>query len=167
MLQCGCCTCVYTVWLEIFTENMLVAVCVYGVWLSHIVCQLTCLLMCLLMHVCTHWLRFGCSEVGVCVCVCVCVAIVHLVPLSLHNKHVQAVFRKRACLLRVLLFNSLSPSLPLPFSRDCKADGRPFHLFRLLVLYHDPELCSFLDTKKLAPEVYLQQWVWNSLCCKE
>ena len=43
--------------------------------------------------------------------------------------------------------------------RDCKADGRPFHLFRLLLLYHDPELCSYMDTKKLPPDTYLQPWV--------
>ena len=43
--------------------------------------------------------------------------------------------------------------------RDCKADGRPFHLFRLLLLYHDPGLCSFFDTMKLAPEDYLLPWV--------
>ena len=49
--------------------------------------------------------------------------------------------------------------------RDCKADGRPFHLFRLLLLYHDPELCSMLDTKKLAPECYLQQWVGSACVC--
>ena len=38
-------------------------------------------------------------------------------------------------------------------------DGKPFYLFRLLLLYHDPELCSFLDTKKLSPDHYLQPWV--------
>lgn len=42
--------------------------------------------------------------------------------------------------------------------RNCKADGKPFHLFRLLLLYHDPELCAFLDTKKCAPELYAQRW---------
>lgn len=43
-------------------------------------------------------------------------------------------------------------------------DGKPFYLFRLLLLYHDPELCSFLDTKKLSPDKYLQPWVsWRSL----
>lgn len=49
--------------------------------------------------------------------------------------------------------------LPPSLARDCKADGRPFHLFRLLLLYHDPALCSFFDTKKLAPEHYLLPWV--------
>lgn len=37
-------------------------------------------------------------------------------------------------------------------------NGDPFHLFRLLLLYHDPELCSFLDTKKLTPEFYCRSW---------
>ncbi|KAL5271244.1 hypothetical protein ACHWQZ_G001771 [Mnemiopsis leidyi] len=42
--------------------------------------------------------------------------------------------------------------------RNCKADGKPFHLFRLLLLYHDPELCAFLDTKKCPPDLYAQRW---------
>lgn len=50
-------------------------------------------------------------------------------------------------------------TLSLPVARDCKADGQPFHLFRLLLLYHDPGLCSFFDTMKLAPEDYLLPWV--------
>ena len=33
-----------------------------------------------------------------------------------------------------------------------------FHLLRLLVLYHDPELCSFLDSKKVHPEQYTGSW---------
>lgn len=37
--------------------------------------------------------------------------------------------------------------------------GDPFHLFRLLLLYHDPELCSFLDTKKITPDLYCRSWV--------
>lgn len=43
--------------------------------------------------------------------------------------------------------------------RNCKSDGKPFHLFRLLLLYHDPELCAFLDTKKCSPDLYAQKWV--------
>lgn len=50
----------------------------------------------------------------------------------------------------------LPPTLPL---RDCKSDGQPFHLFRLLLLYHDPGFCSFFDTMKLSPEDYLLPWV--------
>lgn len=32
-------------------------------------------------------------------------------------------------------------------------------LFRLLLLYFDPELCSFLDTKKITPDMYTLSWV--------
>lgn len=34
-----------------------------------------------------------------------------------------------------------------------------FHLLRLLILYHDPELCNFLDTKKVTPEDFAMPWV--------
>ncbi len=37
------------------------------------------------------------------------------------------------------------------------------HLFRLLLLYHEPELCSFLDSHKIAPNLYTQKWVNNPL----
>lgn len=43
--------------------------------------------------------------------------------------------------------------------RDCSLKGRPFHLFRLLIQYHEPELCSFLDTKKITPDSYALNWV--------
>ncbi|KAK2169963.1 hypothetical protein LSH36_5g02007 [Paralvinella palmiformis] len=42
--------------------------------------------------------------------------------------------------------------------RDCNKNGKPFHLFRLLLQYHDPELCSFLDTRKIAPDTYAISW---------
>lgn len=44
--------------------------------------------------------------------------------------------------------------------RDCVPKGRPFHLYRLLLQYHEPELCSFLDTKKITPDSYAINWVW-------
>jgi hypothetical protein len=34
-----------------------------------------------------------------------------------------------------------------------------YSLLRLLILYHDPKLCSFLDTKRITPESYAQPWV--------
>ena len=43
--------------------------------------------------------------------------------------------------------------------RECCKNGRPFHLFRLLLQYHDPELCSFLDTKRVTPDSYAKTWV--------
>lgn len=36
---------------------------------------------------------------------------------------------------------------------------QPFHLLRLLLLYHDPELCNFFDSLKLTPEHYASKWV--------
>lgn len=46
--------------------------------------------------------------------------------------------------------------------RDCVVKGRPFHLYRLLLQYHEPELCSFLDTKKITPDSYAINWVFGS-----
>nr|CAG4650055.1 EOG090X03TX [Sida crystallina] len=36
--------------------------------------------------------------------------------------------------------------------------GNAMNLFRLLLLYHEPELCSFLDSHKIAPDLYIWQW---------
>ncbi|XP_054261795.1 TBC1 domain family member 23 isoform X2 [Macrosteles quadrilineatus] len=33
-----------------------------------------------------------------------------------------------------------------------------FHLFRLLLLYHDPQLCNFLDTRRITPDKYATPW---------
>ncbi|XP_067315759.1 TBC1 domain family member 23 isoform X2 [Pseudorasbora parva] len=54
--------------------------------------------------------------------------------------------------------------------RDCFVKGRPFHLFRLLLQYHEPELCSFLDTKKITPDSYAISWLgslFSSHCLPE
>ncbi|KAL3885206.1 hypothetical protein ACJMK2_025294 [Sinanodonta woodiana] len=51
--------------------------------------------------------------------------------------------------------------------RDFDKSGKPFHLFRLLLLYHDPELCSFLDTKRITPDLYASSWfreLFASVC---
>uniref|UniRef100_A0A1L8DAR7 TBC1 domain family member 23 n=2 Tax=Nyssomyia neivai TaxID=330878 RepID=A0A1L8DAR7_9DIPT len=42
--------------------------------------------------------------------------------------------------------------------KGCVKQGNVFHLFRLLVLYHDPELCSMLDTKRITPDLYCRTW---------
>lgn len=42
--------------------------------------------------------------------------------------------------------------------KGCVKNGNVFHLFRLLILYHDPELCSMLDTKKITPDQYSMLW---------
>ncbi|XP_078513868.1 TBC1 domain family member 23 isoform X1 [Lissotriton helveticus] len=49
--------------------------------------------------------------------------------------------------------------------RDCSQKGRPFHLFRLLLQYHEPELCSFLDTKKITPDSYALNWLGSLFSC--
>jgi len=33
-----------------------------------------------------------------------------------------------------------------------------YHLLRLLIQYHDPELCSILDSKKVTPNLYVKDW---------
>jgi hypothetical protein len=43
--------------------------------------------------------------------------------------------------------------------RDCVRNGSPYHLFRLLLLYHDPELCTFLDTRKVTTDSFAHIWV--------
>lgn len=42
--------------------------------------------------------------------------------------------------------------------KGCAKNGNVFHVFRLLILYHDPELCSMLDTKKITPDQYSTTW---------
>lgn len=40
-----------------------------------------------------------------------------------------------------------------------------YHLLRLLIQYHDPELCSILDSKKVTPNLYVKDW-FSSLFAK-
>jgi len=53
----------------------------------------------------------------------------------------------------------------IPFCFNSQSDDisslnkQPFHLLRLLLFYHDPELGSFLDTKKINLESYAFSWV--------
>lgn len=42
--------------------------------------------------------------------------------------------------------------------QSCQLNGNAFHILRLLLLYHDPELCSFLDTKRITPDMYCLSW---------
>lgn len=41
---------------------------------------------------------------------------------------------------------------------NVKDKGNVYHVFRLLILYHDPELCAVLDTCKITPEMYAMSW---------
>ncbi|GAB1300343.1 TBC1 domain family member 23 [Apodemus speciosus] len=56
------------------------------------------------------------------------------------------------------LYNCFYAIMNKYIPRDCPLKGRPFHLFRLLIQYHEPELCSFLDTKKITPDSYALNW---------
>lgn len=55
-------------------------------------------------------------------------------------------------------YNIFNAILKRYIPNDCVQNGSPFHLFRLLMLYHDPELCAFLDTKKISPDSYAHLW---------
>ncbi|XP_029939166.1 TBC1 domain family member 23 isoform X2 [Salarias fasciatus] len=57
------------------------------------------------------------------------------------------------------LYNCFYAIMNKYIPRDCVAKGRPFHLYRLLLQYHEPELCSFLDTKKITPDSYAINWL--------
>lgn len=57
------------------------------------------------------------------------------------------------------IYNCFYAMLYKYIPRDCVRDGKPFHLFRLLLQYHDPELCTFLESKKLWPDMYCQRWL--------
>ncbi|XP_071368779.1 TBC1 domain family member 23 isoform X2 [Centroberyx affinis] len=68
------------------------------------------------------------------------------------------------------LYNCFYAIMNKYIPRDCVAKGRPFHLYRLLLQYHEPELCSFLDTKKITPDSYAISWlgsVFASHCLPE
>lgn len=39
-----------------------------------------------------------------------------------------------------------------------KESIQAYHLLRLLIQYHDPELCSILDSKKITPNLYVKDW---------
>ncbi|KAM3875697.1 TBC1 domain family member 23 [Diretmus argenteus] len=57
------------------------------------------------------------------------------------------------------LYNCFYAIMNKYIPRDCVQKGRPFHLYRLLLQYHEPELCSFLDTKKITPDSYALHWL--------
>uniref|UniRef100_A0A8C1NYV5 TBC1 domain family member 23 n=1 Tax=Cyprinus carpio TaxID=7962 RepID=A0A8C1NYV5_CYPCA len=68
------------------------------------------------------------------------------------------------------LYNCFYAIMNKYIPRDCVVKGRPFHLFRLLLQYHEPEFCSFLDTKKITPDSYAINWMgslFSSNCLPE
>uniref|UniRef100_A0A3Q2PD79 TBC1 domain family member 23 n=1 Tax=Fundulus heteroclitus TaxID=8078 RepID=A0A3Q2PD79_FUNHE len=68
------------------------------------------------------------------------------------------------------LYNCFYAIMNKYIPRECVPNGRPFHLYRLLLQYHEPELCSFLDTKKITPDSYAINWLgslFSSHCTPE
>ncbi|XP_026484898.2 TBC1 domain family member 23 [Vanessa tameamea] len=56
-------------------------------------------------------------------------------------------------------YNMFERILKLYIPNGCTSNGVPFHILRLIIQYHDPELCSFLDTKRITPEQYCMPWL--------
>lgn len=42
--------------------------------------------------------------------------------------------------------------------KRAKDSIQAYHLLRLLIQYHDPELCSILDSKKITTNLYVKEW---------
>ncbi|KAM3964193.1 LOW QUALITY PROTEIN: TBC1 domain family member 23 [Aphomia sociella] len=56
-------------------------------------------------------------------------------------------------------YNLFEKIIQLYIPKGCTKNGVPFHILRLVLQYHDPELCSFLDTKRITPEQYCLPWL--------
>ncbi|XP_047992368.1 TBC1 domain family member 23 [Leguminivora glycinivorella] len=56
-------------------------------------------------------------------------------------------------------YNLFEKVINLYIPKGCTKNGVPFHILRLVLQYHDPELCSFLDTKRITPEQYCLPWL--------
>ncbi|KAK9873061.1 hypothetical protein WA026_020794 [Henosepilachna vigintioctopunctata] len=56
------------------------------------------------------------------------------------------------------VYNLFEAILDTFIPQGCSAGGNAFHILRLLLLYHDPELCSFLDTKRITTDKYCLTW---------
>ncbi|XP_013187318.1 TBC1 domain family member 23 [Amyelois transitella] len=56
-------------------------------------------------------------------------------------------------------YNMFERIIQMYIPKGCSKNGVPFHILRLVLQYHDPELCSFLDTKRITPEQYCLPWL--------
>lgn len=65
-------------------------------------------------------------------------------------------------LLRSDTYNLFEAIRDTYIPKGCVKNGNVFHIFRLLLQYHDPELCSILDTKRVTPDTYAMGW-FNTL----
>lgn len=58
---------------------------------------------------------------------------------------------------RADMYNCFYALLARYIPRESLPDA-PYNLFRLLLLYHDPELCSFLDSHKVTMQMFMKPW---------
>ncbi|XP_072049181.1 TBC1 domain family member 23-like isoform X2 [Amphiura filiformis] len=59
---------------------------------------------------------------------------------------------------RADLYNCFYAVMTKYIPRDLAKDSKVYHLFRFLLMYHEPEMCNFLDTKKIFPDSYIHIW---------
>ncbi|XP_077285439.1 TBC1 domain family member 23 [Arctopsyche grandis] len=59
---------------------------------------------------------------------------------------------------RAETYNLFEQLIKVYVPKNCNKNGAPFHVLWLLLQYHEPELCSFLDTKRITPEQYCLPW---------
>ncbi|XP_030834176.1 TBC1 domain family member 23 isoform X3 [Strongylocentrotus purpuratus] len=59
---------------------------------------------------------------------------------------------------KALLYNCFYAIMTKYVPRETNELSRTYHLFRLLVMYHEPELCNFLETRKIFPDSYTKHW---------
>ncbi|KAI6204024.1 hypothetical protein M3Y94_00624500 [Aphelenchoides besseyi] len=60
------------------------------------------------------------------------------------------------------LFNVFYAITTKYIPRDTSQSAKTYDLFRLIIQYHDPQLCSYLDSMKIQPQIFAADW-FNSL----
>ncbi|KAJ8034465.1 TBC1 domain family member 23 [Holothuria leucospilota] len=56
------------------------------------------------------------------------------------------------------LYNCFYALITKYVPRDTQKESASFQLFRLLLMYHEPDMCNFLDTRKIFPHAYSSTW---------
>lgn len=75
-----------------------------------------------------------------------------LAPLMLIGiRDIYQIYRTYAAFINLFLCNTFT-------DQEFGALQCLFLLFRFLLLYHDPELCAFLDKSDMGPELYCSSW---------
>ncbi|PIK57657.1 putative TBC1 domain family member 23-like [Apostichopus japonicus] len=65
------------------------------------------------------------------------------------------------------LYNCFYALITKYIPRETEKESASFQLFRLLLMYHEPDMCNFLDTRKIFPDSYASSWfksVFASSC---